>query len=217
MEEGKRPPLPTRPSQTFTPTEENPTTKDPYLNDTSKHQDQDKDQDQHDHNQPDPNPPPPAYTPTVLIQNQTTHSAYRPSSILPKPVVIPRTSSPPPLPSVSNSILYLSKPLPLPPKKERKKKKKEKETLTKKTNQKHPTPYTAQSTGHSHGPTHPHSKATESPKPISWASSTASTKSGWRIRTCRLLAWAVRRHVSFPCCRCRLPRWGCMLRRSMGR
>ncbi|KAE8364535.1 hypothetical protein BDV27DRAFT_172297 [Aspergillus caelatus] len=90
MEEEKRPPLPTRPSQTLTLPEKNPTTKDPYLNDTSKHQDQD--QDQHDHNEPDPNPPPPAYTPTVLIQNQTTHSAYRPSSILPKPVVIPQTS-----------------------------------------------------------------------------------------------------------------------------
>ncbi|KAE8397439.1 hypothetical protein BDV37DRAFT_265647 [Aspergillus pseudonomiae] len=63
-----------------------------YLNDTSKHQDQD--QGQRDHNEPDPNPPPPAYTPTVLIQNQTTHSAYRPSSILPKPVVIPGYAPP---------------------------------------------------------------------------------------------------------------------------
>ncbi|KAE8137106.1 hypothetical protein BDV38DRAFT_283220 [Aspergillus pseudotamarii] len=90
MEEEKRPPLPTRPSQTLkeNPTPTTTTTKDPYLNDTSKHQDQD----QHDHNEPDSNPSPPAYTPTVLIQNQTTHSAYRPSSILPKPVVIPQTS-----------------------------------------------------------------------------------------------------------------------------
>ncbi|GMG29927.1 hypothetical protein OAory_01049350 [Aspergillus oryzae] len=89
MEEEKRPPLPTRPSQT--PTEEKPPTKDPYLTDTSKHQDQEQDQEQ-DNEETNTNPALPAYTPTVLIQNQTSHTAYRPSSILPKPVVIPQTS-----------------------------------------------------------------------------------------------------------------------------
>ncbi|OGM42000.1 hypothetical protein ABOM_009522 [Aspergillus bombycis] len=89
MEEEKRPNLPTRPSQPCP--EENPPTKDPpYPNETSKHPDQEQD---HPKEQPDTdNPLPPAYAPTALIQNQTTHAAYRPSSILPKPVVIPQTS-----------------------------------------------------------------------------------------------------------------------------
>lgn len=98
MEEEKRPPLPTRPSQT--PTEEKPPTKDPYFTDTSKHQDQEQDQEQ-DNEETNTNPALPAYTPTVLIQNQTSHTAYRPSSILPKPVVIPRMS---PSPSLSPTI-----------------------------------------------------------------------------------------------------------------
>ncbi|KAE8400572.1 hypothetical protein BDV37DRAFT_296765 [Aspergillus pseudonomiae] len=90
MEEEKRPNLPMRPSQT--PGQENPPTKAPYPNDdTSKHADQEQDglkEQEH----PDTNIPPPVYTPTTLIQNQTTHGAYRPSAILPKPVVIPQTS-----------------------------------------------------------------------------------------------------------------------------
>ncbi|KAE8355728.1 hypothetical protein BDV28DRAFT_27638 [Aspergillus coremiiformis] len=45
-------------------------------------------------NKPDAHttPPPPTYTPKNLIQNQTTDNAYRPSAILPKPIVIPQTA-----------------------------------------------------------------------------------------------------------------------------
>ncbi|KAE8379376.1 hypothetical protein BDV26DRAFT_170356 [Aspergillus bertholletiae] len=82
MDPANTPHLPSQPSQT--PTEEKPPTKDPYLAEACK-QDQDRGHDE-------PHLPPPEYTPTVLVQNQTTHSAFRPSAILPKPVVIPQTS-----------------------------------------------------------------------------------------------------------------------------
>ncbi|KAF5855359.1 hypothetical protein ETB97_009362, partial [Aspergillus alliaceus] len=87
MEE-RRPPLPPRP-----PTDEKHPTSlyDPSPDNTSKQHNQQDDQ-QQPHDSDITNDPPPPYTPQTLIQNQTTDYAYRPSTILPKPIVIPQIS-----------------------------------------------------------------------------------------------------------------------------